>query len=509
MLAGGSTAFPAFVVAAPQTATTSFATAVSINPAQYGQSFNFWDNSRWVNLSNAPDLNLDGLAQFNARFFYTPSSTGSGAQNMLLSSVGAKCRTDSLSGNWDSALWIRDDNSTVVGKLNVGGTVYTLAGGTLVANTMHHVALSYDGSTISLYLDGSRVASAAASGTVTQKRWESVVVGPYFAHSRETCLLANGPRGKIQGIQISNVARNNGASLTVPSVHTPDTNSLITVNLDRGSDDLIIGYDTHGGGFGYMPMHYAGAPVAQNRVQIDGLRLTDFNQGIYCYGTTDTLFRDLYMTGVKTDGLLLRNNSYSARIQDVHVVGTGGANGARGAGIALQEASGASGIQDFKIQGFTYPLFVHNSGATIERGYISAAANQTAWGMYATGMGGSLADLQASGVRITDEGGGAFQSVAHLDSLRVAKLSGCVLETYSNNVPQLTADEGDTATGFPVKVDGCDFRGGDPGSAGHVVPLGTWPGTNQIQVHSSRKTVGSAESTRPWSTSAVVGSLGC
>ena len=48
----------------------------------------------------------------------------------------------------------------------------------------------------------------------------------------------------------------------------------------------------------------------------------DYATGIYVFGCTGGVYKDLYMTGIRNDGIVLKNNSYNSLIQNV-TVGTG------------------------------------------------------------------------------------------------------------------------------------------------------------------------------------------
>ncbi len=484
LLAGGSTNFPCFVVAGDQsTVASGFTTGAAINAQGTGHSLDFVDNTRWVVLSHA---RVHGKAQFDLALYHKPTAVGS---FMLVSSRGAKNRTASLAGDIDSAFSISDTGGPVQATLNVGGTVYTLTGGTLVANTMKHIELSYDGTTIRLYVGGLLVDSELASGTIVQKRWEDVVVGPNFTFHHQAVLLGSGPRGLIQHVRIGETAVNTGSSFSVPVAMGPTTGSLVTVLLTTDGGDMLFHYDAGGDSFGAV--HLSVYPETIDRVQIDHLWLSGYAQGIFTFGALDLKLSDLYMTGIGVDGIYLRNNSYNATLTDIHIVSGAGI----GSGVAVTEASGVTYLDHFKIVGFTWGVCILNSGASFNGAYLTANS-QTCWGLYVAGIGGSAANFEGSFIAITDEAGSQFQAPMHLDSLRAVSLNGLVFETTAT-VPHVTVDEGDTTVGFPVTFTGCDFRGEDPGAGGHIVSLGTWP-TEQIRVVGCRKSIGDQVSTRAW-----------
>ena len=94
---------------------------------------------------------------------------------------------------------IRRGAETVLrARIRVGGSTTTLIGDTgtsLSTNTWHHVAVTYDGSEIVLYLDGIDVGSRELSGSIDQDNSLSVAVGSQPSGS-------NGFDGRIDDVRI-------------------------------------------------------------------------------------------------------------------------------------------------------------------------------------------------------------------------------------------------------------------------------------------------------------------
>ncbi len=70
-----------------------------------------------------------------------------------------------------------DGTGQAVAALGIGGGPVTVQGGTISTGTWHHVAVTWDGTTVRLYVDGSEVDTAPASGSLAADVSTDVVVG--------------------------------------------------------------------------------------------------------------------------------------------------------------------------------------------------------------------------------------------------------------------------------------------------------------------------------------------
>ena len=74
--------------------------------------------------------------------------------------------------------WRIDTSSNVFRWIvNVGGTLKVCQSGTMAANTLYHVAGTYDGTTLRLYVNGTELANLAASGTVVSTSGREIRLG--------------------------------------------------------------------------------------------------------------------------------------------------------------------------------------------------------------------------------------------------------------------------------------------------------------------------------------------
>ncbi|MFN3255495.1 MAG: LamG-like jellyroll fold domain-containing protein [Ilumatobacter sp.] len=90
--------------------------------------------------------------------------------------------------------------TTPTARLHVGGTQVEVTGGTVGLGAWHQVAASWDGSVVTLYVDGAPVDNTPAVGPLATDVSASLVVG-------NTESAANGLDGRIDNVRISRVAR--------------------------------------------------------------------------------------------------------------------------------------------------------------------------------------------------------------------------------------------------------------------------------------------------------------
>lgn len=187
-------------------------------------------------------MNLNGLSQFTVELYLDPiHGSISGYNNIVGSYVGQPplgAGNGGGEGGGAFALYINPLSGTnlLCAQMTTGGTSHTLCASTAFAfNATHHVALSYDGSTIRLFDNRTMVASAAASGTVTQVPFETIsfpgltpLVWP-GTNQGDSAFTYIG--GYFDSLRISNVARYT-ANFSKPSAKlASDANALLVINF--------------------------------------------------------------------------------------------------------------------------------------------------------------------------------------------------------------------------------------------------------------------------------------
>lgn len=122
------------------------------------------------------------------------------------------------------------DKLSFIHATNVNGTGVTVQSSAISDTGAHAARIVYDGTSLYLYIDGTRVAGPTAVGTLdTIADWEAFQVGDYG--DRDTGSL-NPLWATIGDLRLSNSARSTGASYTVSgSPLTSDANTLALVPM--------------------------------------------------------------------------------------------------------------------------------------------------------------------------------------------------------------------------------------------------------------------------------------
>jgi hypothetical protein len=203
--------------------------------------------SEWIDLRDATSVELDGLGAFTAEAFVKPSTTPTGYGG-IVQSYGCLGTAPSLPG-CTSAFSLAMNGPNLVGSLTVNGTSYALPGPALSLNTIHHVGLQYDGTTINLLLDGNSVACAGPgsgcsqkltmSGHVTQALHEDVTIGPRTG-GFDAAVQDPAMPGIIDSVRLSNKVRWS-VPYTKPSTKlTVDSNALILANFEAAPSGTTL-----------------------------------------------------------------------------------------------------------------------------------------------------------------------------------------------------------------------------------------------------------------------------
>lgn len=244
----------------------------------------------YLNIDSGGSIDLRGLSAFSVDFFVKPTtatlSAGAGRYTM----VGSRGNLGSTGKETFSVHYIKEgtgNDDKVGAALKVGSTTYNLVGNTLTRNgsTTTHIALTYDGSTIRLFQNGTLTASTAATGTIAAHAVEDVYLGAAPQEPRGSRLYFALP-GDYDGLRISNSARYT-AGFTAPTTKpSADSNTFLVLNFEGTSTERLdyVKGATAGGGTVYIP------------TQLDSSKPW----------ITDTVMEDLKITNTKGIGLMVR-----------------------------------------------------------------------------------------------------------------------------------------------------------------------------------------------------------
>lgn len=196
---------------------TTFVAAVMLSSAAQGSRADvvlFQRVTDTIQLSSP--TTLGAAATLEARILFTPAySNGHDLYREWVDSVEDKHLTVKP---WEIA----------VGLHSVGPALVTPT--TISLNAWHHIAAVYDGVSMSLYLDGTRISTGLASGLIANGNALPIFGGGKF----ESYWPIAGFIGYVDWFRMSNVARYSGASFAPPTSQPPsDSNTVLLLYFDE------------------------------------------------------------------------------------------------------------------------------------------------------------------------------------------------------------------------------------------------------------------------------------
>ena len=400
---------------------------------------------------------------------FVASSSGVQGSNALTQAFGLSLYNDQVTAQTSAQFSL----STAI----TGVTTLKSGSHTLPIGTLTHVACVYDGvATMSLYIAGTRAATATVHGKILQGWYELFCLGLCNETYPDPAPSFAAIDTKIAGIGISPIAKYSGTSFVAPTtVPTPITRLSCSV-IDFANRPNVIGPGGVNYATGWVLAHcpnaqtnvngspcwlqvgqggglsYVGAPIMTNVNISMGAHL---GEGIYTWSALDGIFENCYVNG-GTRGITLAGYSYRNRMSNCSMSqGYGGNND-----IGVNQYSWCFGV----CQGSQY--------AIIDGGYCQGGA----WNIISNVFAGIsisglwLETVGIGGIGLFGQGSPAatlsnifFQSDLgttnlgnSICALYLYSLANCVVNggylaaNFSNATPQLIVD---SCTN--VSINGC------------------------------------------------------
>jgi Pectate lyase superfamily protein len=286
---------------------------LTASPLATGSNFslNFDNNSAHGHFYNLKDGGftgsanpLNGLSALSVEFFYNfaGSSGRNGDTFYAMSGYGADAFnsgsapgcTSSFTGGMCIAAVQGTTTSTFEGclKLSTSGEVCASGSAAITNGANAEGELSYDGSTVRLFVNGTQVGSAAGTGTVVQAASGSWMLGgiaqngsPFAQQSTTCCSGADPWVGQLLPLRISAVARHTSNYTAPTAAFSSDGNTLLLMNGISSNDAFVSDEGCGNGGCynlgGWMPAYQDGSPGPSNSENSPVIENLDFDGGSY------------------------------------------------------------------------------------------------------------------------------------------------------------------------------------------------------------------------------------
>jgi hypothetical protein len=405
-------------------------------------------NNAFINISDCPVCAaLNGISQFAVEFWFKPTSiTG----QQLSSSSGQLGSGDTFHRAYDIYM---DSGGQLHFLLNVAGTTYTITSGATVlsSGTTYHIAGTYDGSTVRLFIAGTSVGTpASASGTITQKVYESVHLGCDAAADLYDGCGGAGPfeqygfYGTLDNFRLSNTARyTSNFTPRTTKWGTPDANTLAQFTFQTQFDSLW----TQGGNAAVGAPILVNFPIHRNDFCPGGAQTTKitgvgftlgneyFNSGI---GVT---LRDIGVgrVAMNDNGIMVgRGCNFDSSFEDFWFAG-GPANNR----YSFYDGTGIAHFEKFSLNGGPYQFFGPANSAARDF-FVTMDANAIAPVVFQGLSGGPSNLLTISNFQYDSEtGASSLVTPLLLDNIQQAMISASFLPN----------SEGPTSS-YPAIVEG-------------------------------------------------------
>lgn len=308
-----------------------------------------------LNLREGGAVELNGRNALTVEFFFKPDQSVGGGSYNILSSAGSVTGPD---GNVSFAIQ-HVGTDALLAKLNVNGSVHGIytPNSSVTAGNVYHVAFTYDGTTMRLFINGVLKASEVNVGTITQKSGEDFTLGNQVGAFPEATFDNPMTKGWVDSLRISSSPRYT-ANFTPPAAkHSNDGNTLFLLNFDNNYDQFTVASTMYGS------MHLFLRRFGGGFGQVGNFHLSDMSfigTGPEFIYMVSSMIDNVQITAARR-GLAFVNNCYLNRLNSVRVVGSGSTQ----FGIGIGAASGVLTMSDISLSAGHFPFVMNTSSASI------------------------------------------------------------------------------------------------------------------------------------------------
>lgn len=287
----------------------------------------------YLKLNDSPNFRHDGLAGCYMSIWAKPTSLTAG---FILKSSGGVSSVSGTPAPYKETVAFEivhdgDDTSgkaKLTGRLNVGGTLHAIsstAGNGMVINAWSHLAMDYDGSTLRLFLNGTSVATASISGSVSQSALENVVIGPDV--SQQGGVNAADMIGFVSSFEFCRASQHASNFTPTAGPVTLGSDTQMFGNFDQetnnaysvGTIQFFNNDTTKYSRPVYFPIRRRdNGGNLQAFVELSNLNLG--GGGVYTFATSNFNYNNLVING--SSGIVTENNSFISKVSDCFINST-------------------------------------------------------------------------------------------------------------------------------------------------------------------------------------------
>ncbi len=415
-------------------------TAVALEAGAMGGQRGIFPTGAFAGVSTTPYVVLtdaagigavDGSTAWTLELDYTPSNINA---RCVIASAGRMQRAVDTDEAFSIGHSLPSNTNFVA---TIGGVRKSLScTGTSTAGALHKVAMSHDGTTLRVYVNGTLAASTGAVGTLTQKLYEQVLLGKFGRGAFETDSYADF-EGTIEQVRFSKIARYTGASY-VPSATkwVWDSNTTFLLTFSEVAGSLVKARTSDSGSpiDAWLPCDRVGYGDSTDTLQDNGMENITWQSP---RGTAMRISRSnkLRMSKVHAYGTsqwVVRNNCWHSRFDACTGAGTG-LVGEWNADYDRDRLGADNGIgchdnvwTGLHIYKAGFPLVVGESDCSIIGGSLGEGAGvHTAMVLMGSG---SSSSINVERVKVSDEDQDTPMTRCLIDGGAAISLKACEIE---------------------------------------------------------------------------------
>lgn len=316
-----------------------------------------------LNLREGGATEIGGRTTLTVEFFFKPEQSVTSGSYNIISSSGVLTGPDASTAF--SIQHLATDQ--IAASLNLDGSSHTIytPNNAVIPGTVAHIAFTYDGTTMRLFINGVMKASAVVGGTITQRMSEDFTIGSKVNGFPESTFDNPMAKGWIDSLRISSNARYTTNFTAPTSKHASDGNTLLLLNFDNNYDQFTVASTIYGA------MHLFLRRFGGGIGQVGNVHLSDLSfigSGPEFIYMISSMIDNVQVTSNRR-GLEFINNCYLNRLSSVRVIGSQTTQ----FGIGIGAASGVLTMTDISLSAGHFPFIMNTSSASIHGLWVELA----------------------------------------------------------------------------------------------------------------------------------------